>query len=190
MAVDVLTVLAPGESLWPEALAALDRQGFVEFRHFFTEGRRRPGERRVETIARARNAAKEHGNAPYVLFLDRDVVLPERGIERLAFALALHPDYGALGIDYQGESPSPAPHVAMGAVLFRRSVLQQVRFRTEPSRCECWCCCVDVRRLGYRIDYLPNLRAEHRKTGDPAPVRGSAGSMADGAGGDASGGGT
>ena len=161
--VDVLTLLAPGERMWPEALAALEDQGFVRVRHFFTEGRRQPGEDRIQTIARARNEAKAQGTAPYVLFLDRDVVLPPRGIERLAFGLAVHREYGALGINYQSPAPSPAPHVAMGAVLFRRSVLEQIRFRTEPGRCECLCCCLDLRRLGYQIDYLPNVRAEHPK---------------------------
>ena len=161
--VDVLTLLAPGERMWPGALAALEDQGFVRVRHFFTEGRRRPGEDRIQTIARARNEAKTQGAAPYVLFLDRDVVLPPRGIERLAFGLALHWEYGALGINYQSPAPSPAQHVAMGAVLFRRPVLEQIRFRTEPGRCECLCCCLDLRQLGYEIDYLPTIRAEHPK---------------------------
>src|SRR5262249_38320271 len=55
----------------------------------------------------------------------------------------------------------PAAHVAMGAVMFLRPVLQRIRFRSEPGRCECSCCCEDIRKMGYGIDYLPGVRAEH-----------------------------
>jgi hypothetical protein len=160
--VDVLTLLAPGEVLCPPAREALEDQGFVRLRQHFVEGRQRPGESRVETIARARNEAKRLGSARFALFLDRDVVLPPRGIEKLVFGLAFNPGHAALGINYQGDPPRlPAAHVAMGAVLFHRSILQQVVFRSAPGRCECSCCCEDLRRMGYEIDYLPGLRAEH-----------------------------
>src|SRR3954453_7858254 len=148
MNVDVLTVLAPGEVVRPEALAALEQQGEVELRHYFAEGRRQRGESRSATVARARNVVKEQGDSDLALFMDRDVVLPAGGIARLVHALLADPACGALGITYQGPQPSPAEHVAMGAVLFRRAVLRQIRFRTEPGRCECFCCCEDVRRLG------------------------------------------
>src|SRR5436305_10443589 len=97
--VDLLTVLAPGEAILPAALEALEDQGCVRLRHFFAEGRRLPGEGRVETIARARNEAAGLGDAPFAMFLDRDVVLPPRGIEKLAFGLCLTPGYAALGIN-------------------------------------------------------------------------------------------
>lgn len=164
--VDVLTVLAPGEVLRPEAADALTRQGAVELRHFFAEGRRRPGESRVETITRARNAVRAQGDAHFVFYLDRDVVLPDRGIELLALHLHFHRHYAALGINYQEEAPrTPASHVAMGSLLTYRALLNRFPLRCEPDRCECHCYLHDLRGAGYGIDYLPGLRAQHRKHG-------------------------
>jgi hypothetical protein len=159
--VDVLTILAPGEAVRPEALAALSRQGSIRVHHYFAEGRPLPGESRVETIARARNLVKSRGNSDLALFLDRDVVLPDCGLEHLAAALEDSPAFGALGIDYGAPQTSPGPHVAMGALMFRRPVLEQLRIRSEPGVCECECCCADLRAMGYQIDYLKGLRAEH-----------------------------
>jgi hypothetical protein len=161
--VDVLTLLAPGEAIPPPVLAALGDQGAVNLHHHLVRGGGVPGEKRVDTIARARNAAKRHARARFSFFLDRDVVLPPLGIEKLAFGLALNPHHAALGINYQEACASPAPHVAMGAVLFHTEVLQQLDFRSQPGCCECSCCCYDVRQLGYEIDYLPGLRAHHLK---------------------------
>lgn len=160
--VDVLTVLAPGETICEPVLAALQDQGVVTLAHHVVEGGRRPGESRVEAIAGARNRARWHGTAHYALFLDRDVVLPPLGVEQLVFGLICNPRYAALGINYQDEvRTSWAPHVAMGATLFVRPILEQIQFRVEPGTCECYCCCIDIRRMGYGIDYLPGLRAEH-----------------------------
>jgi hypothetical protein len=162
--VDVLTILGTGQHMVPQALDALSCQGHVRLSHHRVPGPRLSGESRVAAIARARNRARRYGTAPLAFFLDRDVVLPPRGIERLAFALHLNPGYAALGINYQGPAPRPAPHVAMGAVLFFRTVLVGIEFRSEPGRCECSCCCADLRRAGYAIDYLPGVEAAHLKS--------------------------
>jgi hypothetical protein len=161
--VDLLTVLAPGEVVHRQAREALRRQGDVVLRPYFAVGRRIFPATRKETIAAARNTVKRLGNSPLAFFLDRDVVLPPGVIPALASALEQNPRYGALGVDYGPPQPSPAPHVAMGAVLFRREVLERITFRTAPRRCECQCCCDDLRALGYEIDYLPGWRAEHAK---------------------------
>jgi hypothetical protein len=171
--VDVLTLLAPGESVPDPAVRALARQGAMRLVAHQVVGRGAPGEDRVQTIARARNAARALGDAPYVLFLDRDVVLPDAGIEHLLIGLFANPQYAALGINYQDPVAGPAIHVAMGCTLFYRSILERLEFRTVPGRCECLCCCEDIRRMGYRIDYLPGLRAEHLKPRWSA-VRGAA----------------
>jgi len=164
--VDVLTVLGPGKSIREPVLSALEDQGNVALEHYVVEGTPLlPGERRVDAIARARNRAKELGTAHYAMFLDDDVVLPPKGIEELVYALFLNPRYAAIGIDYQHVT-QPWPwiaHVAMGAVMFIRPILEQIHFRTEPYKCECYCCCEDIRRMGYLIGYLPGLRAEHLK---------------------------
>lgn len=95
------------------------------------------------------------------MFLDSDVVLPPRGIERLVFGLFFNRRYAALGINYQDPVVGPSSHVAMGATLFLRPVLERIRFRAEAGKCECLCCCIDLRRMGYHVDYLPRLRAIH-----------------------------
>ena len=159
--VDVLTLLAPGEAVHPAALEALRNQGRVHVHHHLVEGRPRPGESRIETIARARNRAKGYGRAHYAAFLDRDVVLPPDGLEKLVLGLIFNAHHAALAINYQAPEPAPAAHVAMGSMMLVRPVLEQIHFRTEPGQCECACCCADLRRMGYAVDYLPGLRAEH-----------------------------
>jgi hypothetical protein len=157
---DILTILAPGESVRPEALAALAAPEGIEIRHYFAEGRRFPGEMRIDAIVRARNAVKQMGEAELAMFLDRDVALPAGAVLRLARMLHEDPSYGALGVDYQSGA-GHAGHVAMGALMFRRAVLDQIRIRAEPGRCECACCCADLRAMGYRVEYAAGLRARH-----------------------------
>jgi hypothetical protein len=60
----------------------------------------------------------------------------------------------------------------MGATLFRREALGPIRFRWEPGRCECQCCCDDLRALGRGIGYLDGAHARHQRRLDaclPAP---------------------
>ena len=164
--VDVLTVLGPGRKILEPVLSALDNQGKVKIQHHIIEGSGPlPGEGRIEAIARARNQAKFMGNAHYVVFLDDDVVLPPFGLEQLAYALFFNHRYAAIGIDYQNVPVNPfwGVHVAMGAVMFLRPILEQIYFRTEPNKCECYCCCEDIRRMGYLIDYLSGVQAKHLK---------------------------
>jgi hypothetical protein len=98
-----------------------------------------------------------------MMFVDDDVVLDEACIRELLQGLLNAPKYGALAADYLGESQGGfrTSHVAMGATLFRRSALSHVRFRWEPGKCECQCCCNDLRGLGWEIGYLPSARARH-----------------------------
>jgi len=164
--VDVLTVLGPDRTIKEPVLEALKNQGDVNLEHYVIEGK--PlyfGEDRVATIARARNQAKSFGTSHYVMFLDDDVVLPDKGIEKLAYTLFFNRRYGAVGIDYQdqGHQSLWTIHVAMGAVMFIRPILEKIHFRTEPNKCECYCCCEDIRRMGYLIGYLPGLGAKHLK---------------------------
>jgi len=162
--VDVLTVLGPGRAIHESVLSALKNQGDVTLKHYVVEGTPPlPGEGRIDAIARARNRAKSLGDAHYAMFLDDDVVLPPRAIEELVYTLFFNPRYAAIGIDYQhfAQPSAWAAHVAMGAVMFIRPILEQIHFRTEPNKCECYCCCEDIRRMGYLIGYLPGLRAEH-----------------------------
>src|SRR3954451_20269590 len=159
--VDVLIVLAPGQVIYAPVLRALQDQGCVTIEHHVVDGPRLPEETRVAAIARARNRAKQLGQAHYVLFLDRDVILPPQGIEALIVGLIVNPRYAALGINYQGPVAPGTDHVAMGAAMFLRPILEQITFRAEPHRCECACCCEDVRRMGYLIDYLPGMCARH-----------------------------
>jgi hypothetical protein len=98
------------------------------------------------------------------------VILDPGCVRRLADGLRARPGFAALGADYLGESTAhgawsrPDRHIAMGATLFRRAALSQIRFRAEPNKCECLCCCDDLRRLGLAIAYLPEALAWHHRT--------------------------
>lgn len=132
-----------------------------------------PGDpNRWATIARARNAGKRLGSAPWVLYLDDDVVLGPDCIVRLVDGLKRRPDFAALGADYSGalarslDRPDERLHVTMGATLFRRDRLEPLTFRWSPGRCECRCACDDLHRDGLAIGYLPEARATHLKGKD------------------------
>src|SRR5262249_11374533 len=66
--------------------------------------------------------------------------------------------------DYRDQPDDwPGRHVTMGATLFRRSALNLIRFRWEPGRCECQCCCDDLRRHALGIKYAQGVRARHHR---------------------------
>lgn len=123
---------------------------------------------RYATIARARNAGKAVGSSPFVMLLDDDVVLGPRTIAQLVDGLQNRPRFAALAADSANEMSSGWDHwdypchVGMAAVLFRRELLNGVTFRWEPDKCECRCCCDDLRRAGYAIGYLKGTEAWHR----------------------------
>ena len=128
---------------------------------------------RYETIARARNRARTLGTSPWVMFLDDDVVLGQGCLGRLVQGLERRNGFAALGADCAGEMAGEwenwdyPRHVGMAATLFRREPLEQLTFRWQPGKCECRCCCDDLRRAGFGIGYLAGARAWHR------PVRGA-----------------
>lgn len=167
VAVDLI-VLSRDDGPLPFAVqCGIEAQPGVQLYVHRVIGRPAPGDRhRRQTIARARNAGQRRGSSPWLMFLDDDVALAPGSIRRLVAFLQSQPSYGAVAVDYLGQSDGQlTPHVAMGATLFRRAVLQQIRFRAESERCECQCCCDDLRRLGYGICYLPRLRARHLEKG-------------------------
>jgi hypothetical protein len=118
---------------------------------------------RWESIVRGRNSGKRLGSSPWVMFVDDDVVLGRNCVHRLVEQLRQRPIYAALSADYLGQNVSgePTRHVAMGATLFRRWALDRIHFRWEAKKCECQCCCDDLRRLGYGIAYDWAARAVH-----------------------------
>ena len=97
------------------------------------------------------------------MFLDDDVVMSPGCVAALLNELAKRPSYAALGADYLGEHRlgRMAPHVALGATLFRREALEQITFVWCGRSCECQCCCDALRRLRWAIDYSVAARARH-----------------------------
>jgi Glycosyl transferase family 2 len=130
---------------------------------------------RYQTIARARNEGKRLGKAPWVMLLDDDVVLGPDCVARLVEGLQARPVFAVLAADSDGNmTRSPGHwdyprHVGMAAVLFRREQLEEVEFRWETGKCECLCCCEDLRRDGHAIGYLRGAEAWHRPRPGPAP---------------------
>jgi hypothetical protein len=173
-AVDVVVLTPDGRPPPQRVRSAIEAQTGrdldLSLRLHVVAGTRRPGDpNRWATIARARNAAKRLGTASLVMFVDDDVILGRGCVVRLVKALRTRPGYAALGADYLDESPdwshpdgiAPIGHVAMGATLFRREVLAFLDFRWAPGRCECRCCCDDLRRAGLGIGYLRGALARH-----------------------------
>lgn len=174
--VDVIVLTRDGLPPPGRVRSALREQRGVRIRLHVVDGTAWPGEtNRLATIARARNAGSQLGSAPWVMFLDDDVILGPSCIAMLLQGLRCRAGYAALAADYLGELPDlgpfeisghsdgllGTPHVAMGATMFRRDALAQFAFRWRQGRCECQCCCDDLRRAGLGIAYLPGARATH-----------------------------
>jgi len=142
----------------------IDSQTGVELCVHRVVGRAAPAdENRWQTIARARNEARTLGRSPWLMFLDDDVVLAEQAVKCLVDELQRRPSLAAIAVNYLQEriGYDPRQHVAMGATLFRRTVLNFLRFRWETGRCECQCCCDDLRRLGLGIVYSQSAQGMH-----------------------------
>jgi hypothetical protein len=172
MDVDLLFLSRDLSPLRDDVRRGIEAQKGVRLRVHRVVGTPRPDDpNRWETIARARNQGKQMGTAPWVMCLDDDVVLGPGCIVRLVEALRTRPGFAALAADSAGEMAGGwqnwdyPRHVGMAAVLFRRDRLAAVRFRWEPGKCECQCCCDDLRRGGLGIGYLPTAPAWHRPDG-------------------------
>jgi len=164
--IDVVILSRDEGPLAIEVEQALRDQLKVQVRVIRVVGRPRSDERhRWQTIARARNEGKAQATTPWVLFLDDDVVLGRDTIFQLWQALGRRTNLAAIAANYQtsGTSPWGHRHIAMGATLFRSSPLRLIRFRFDPRQCECQCCCDDLRKHGWGIDYLPQATAVHLK---------------------------
>ncbi|MCA9227866.1 MAG: hypothetical protein KDA47_19735 [Planctomycetales bacterium] len=162
--VDVLVLSRDEAPLHSRVAEGLRRQRGVELRVHRIVGRPRDGEtHRWQTIARARNEAKQRVTARWAMFVDDDVVLAPDCVRQLLTSLRLRPEYGAAAANFKDEPTygGSSVHVAMGATLFRREALDAVRFRCEANKCECRCCCDDLRRLGFGIAYFRGAGAEH-----------------------------
>jgi hypothetical protein len=157
----------------PDVWRGVGIQDGVRLRVHRVAGTPRPGDsNRWETIARARNGARGLGTAPWVMYLDDDVVLGPGCLAHLVEGLRRRPGFAALGADSAGEMSGGwahwdyPPHVGMAATLFRRERLARLTFRWEAAKCECRCCCDDLRRDGFGIGYLPGATAWHRPVAD------------------------
>ncbi len=167
--VDVVVLTRDRGQVRPEVLRSLQQQRGVRSQlHRIVGSPLATDVGRWQTIARARNQAIACTQAPWVMFVDDDVELAEDCVARLQHGLSVRHDYGALAADYLNERQSAGrtPHVAMGATMFRRHVLERIRFRWEQDKCECLCCCEDLRRAGVRIDYMAGAGARHLPTRD------------------------
>src|ERR1700730_11501686 len=134
MAIEVdLVILTPSAApLRAEVARAIAGQAGVKINVHRVMAAPRPEDaNRWATISRGRNEARRVGSSPYVMFLDDDVVLGESCVASVVEELRRKPLFGALAADYRRESHDGERgcHVAMGATLFRRTAIQQIRFR-------------------------------------------------------------
>ncbi|MGP0068636.1 MAG: glycosyltransferase family 2 protein [Isosphaeraceae bacterium] len=169
MVVDLIFLSRDLSPMRADVARGLEIQRGVEVRLHRVTGPARPGDpNRWATIARARNEGKRLGKSPWVMYLDDDVVLGTDCVARLVEGLSKRPGFAALGADCAGEMAAGSwnwdypPHVGMASTLFRRERLACLEFRWEAGKCECRCCCDDIRRDGYGIGYLPGALAWHR----------------------------
>lgn len=133
--IDVIIPLAPGQKPTHLTLNSLYRQeGVILYIHESIGPAARPTDHRIATISRSRNIAKEIGYHRLVLFLDSDVILPERNdaIRLLVEELLSSDRLAAVGYDYENSN-----HVKMGCVLWDREALKLITFKFDGKQCEC-----------------------------------------------------
>jgi hypothetical protein len=159
-----------GRNIPGEVLAALLSQD-VDIRLWVST---RVGDRK---LADARNNVKQYGASELVLMLDNDVAMPAGSLVEMRRFLDGHADFGAIGlckhrrIEFANDEAWLAErHIDMSCVLFRRDVLERVTFLDRHNAttlgrksrgCECINCCNDIRAMGLRIGFLPNVYADH-----------------------------
>jgi hypothetical protein len=162
--VDLVVLMRCAGPLRPEVERGIIRQHEVELIVHRVVGKVSADDRcRWDAIARARNEGKLKGRTPWLMFLDDDVELSPGCVAALLSEIGRRPMYGGLAADYLGQrrQGQVARHVSMGATLFRREALEQVRFTWCGKRCECQCCCDDLRRSHWAIDYCSSAKAIH-----------------------------
>ncbi len=164
--VDVVLLHRPGDTPKSEVIEAIKRQVGVHVRIHYHVGTRHAADfNRWYTIARARNEMKRCGTEPWIMFVDDDVVLADDCIWQLLRGLAGDPHLGAAGADYANDRAriDRRGHIALGATLWRRSVLARLHFRATEQLCECWCAVLDLRHNGIEIAYIEAAQAKHLK---------------------------
>lgn len=168
---DVLMPLREGRAISQEVVDALASQG-VPYRLWIST-------LPTDGTADARNHVKRYADTNYALMLDGDTVLPEGGLRQMIDFLDEHADYGAVGLCrhrnrrfYRVEEWLNAHHVDMSCVLFRRETLDRITFADKYNAarvgreklagpCECANCCHDIREMGLRIGFVPEVYVEH-----------------------------
>ncbi|MEM7314693.1 MAG: glycosyltransferase family A protein, partial [Planctomycetota bacterium] len=125
-AVDLVVLSRDDSPLHPRVQQAIDSQQGVRIVLHRIVGTPREGDiNKWVTIARARNRAKLCGHAPWLMFLDDDVVIPSDCVEKLVQAIKDSPELGAVAADYQKKARprhgTVQHHVALGATLFDRN---------------------------------------------------------------------
>ena len=167
--VDLVVLIRQDEPLHPEVEQGLREQAGVQLVVHRVVGKSNPGDScRWDAIARARNQGKMCGNAPWLMYLDDNVVLSPGCILTLIEELDQSPVNAALAADYLGEFQNGiiSHHVSMGATLFRREALEQIHSTWREKKCECQCCCDDLRRSHWGIDYCSAAKAMHLPQGE------------------------
>lgn len=164
--IDVVVLHRHQSRIHRDVLSAIGLQAGVEISLHLHCGIPHPSDfNRWFTIARAREEAKRYGNSAWVMFVDDDVVLGENCIATLIEDLRGNPQLAATAADYDHDlqRPERVGHIGMGATLFRRAVLGKFTFRATKSLCECWCACLDLRRMNAGIEYCRHASASHRR---------------------------
>lgn len=165
--VDVVLLHRPGDLPKNEVVDAINGQQGVQVRLHIQIGQPEPTDfNRWFTIARARNEMKHRGRSSWVMFVDDDVKLDRDCVHNLLLHLKQDSRLAAVGADYSDDRNRTGRegHVALGATLWRRSVVTQLNFRATKQLCECWCAAHDLRYNGLEIAYVDDARAQHLKT--------------------------
>ncbi|MBN2326338.1 MAG: hypothetical protein JXR73_04225 [Candidatus Omnitrophica bacterium] len=121
-------------------------------------------------ISDARNHVKQYAISYRVLMLDNDIILPHNALKKMNQFLDEQPHFAAIALSKNRKFHVDDPvivesHVDMSCVLFRRNILNKLKFRDtrfeENPCCQCIFMCEDIRALGFEIGFLNHYYARH-----------------------------
>lgn len=150
-----------------EFRAEMVGMGIRDFRQFTIP------QKQIEDVRTRRNKNIEHMLARFaremehdppeaVFVLDSDVIMPPEGLGRLVSEMAKREKLGAIGIDYDVD----VGHLRMGCSLYRYAAFKKLaEIGFFSIGCPCRWMHKQLEAMGWEVDTLLGMTAEHRKEG-------------------------
>lgn len=110
---------------------------------------------RLPNICEARKFLAKTVETPYLIWLDADVRMPPGGVKYLLDGIKARENCGFLGIPYTKD----VDHVQNGCTIMPTDLAKRLQWL--PERCSCMSAIKEMQGMGYTVDHLDGIFAEH-----------------------------